>query len=658
MEIFESFRSPWVVLSALPWVLLLAWVARRLLGARRVTVRTTLVAGVAGYALGLAAAASLVEDPESPAFGLVATAFTVALVMVAVVALELLAVRGPAAPVAPRLAVPRPLRAVRRRLAVTRRFAEVTRIAVRHGFGGALGLEVRRSAQTGDVTEPVVERARRARQGLEEAGGIFVKLGQLLSTRVDILPLAAAEELAMLQENAAPASPEDIRAVLEAELGRSVGEVFAAFDWEPIAAASLGQVYGARLPGGADVVVKVQRPGIADVVERDLAIVRRIARLAESRTEWGRAYGVVALAQEFGERLREELDYRVEARNAVEVAAGLAEEPRVHVPVVHEELSSGRVLVTERLRGVSVGQLVPTGEEERTGLADVLLRTELTAMLGGERFHADPHPGNVFLLDDGRLGLLDLGATGRLDAFERSSASTMLRALRDRDPVLLREAVLVVASAPADLDVYALDRSLARFMAQHLDGGRPPDAAALSEVLAVTTRFGIRLPPSTTTMFRALVTLEGALRTLAPGYALMTAAERVGRDLVAARLEPSALGGAARDEVQRLAPVLLRAPYHLDRIATLVERGELRTRTSHLSDPRDVAVVTRLANRGVLAFLGAALGAVSALLLLSEAGPLLLESTPLVHVLGYAGLAAGAVLVLRVVLAVLQDPPD
>jgi ubiquinone biosynthesis protein len=195
-------------------------------------------------------------------------------------------------------------------------------------------------------------------------------------------------------------------------------------------------------------------------------------------------------------------------------------------------------------------------------------------------------------------------------------------------------------------------------MAQHLDGGRAPDAATLSEVLAVTTRFGIRLPPSTTTMFRALVTLEGTLRALAPGYALMAAAERVGRDLVAARLEPSALGGAARDEVQRLAPVLLRAPYHLDRIATLVEHGELRTRTSHLSDPRDVAVLTRLANRGVLAFLGATLGTVSALLLLSEAGPLLLGSTPLAHVLGYAGLAAGAVLVLRVVLAVLRDPAD
>ncbi|HSK26144.1 MAG TPA: AarF/UbiB family protein [Jiangellales bacterium] len=662
MEILDSFRSPWVVLSALPWVLLLAWLGRRLLGAARLSLTTTLLAGLIGYALGLVAAVALVEDTGSAAFGLVATVLVVALVMVTIVVLEMLAVHRPVAPPPPRLAVPRPLRAARRRIAVTRRFSQVTRIAVRHGLGGVLGLDRRDGRATAEPTggEPVVDRARQARRALEEAGGVFVKLGQLLSTRVDVLPLAAAQELARLQENASPAPPDAVRKVLEADLGRPVDEVFADFDWRPIAAASLGQVYGARLPGGEDVVVKVQRPGIAEVVDRDLAIVRHVARVAERRTDWGRSYGVTALAEEFSTRLREELDYRVEAGSAVEVAAGLETEPRIHVPDVHEQLSTARVLVTERLRGRSVGQLESAGRsvdlESRTELADTLLRAELAAMLAGERFHADPHPGNVFLLDDGRIGLLDLGATGRLDAFERSSVVTMLSAVRDRDPVRLREAVLTVASAPPDVDVYALDRALARFMAQHLDGGRTPDAAALSEVLAVTARFGMRLPPSTTTMFRALVTLEGTLRALVPGYALMTAVERVGRDLMASRLEPAAVGQAARDGAVHLGPVLLRAPYHLDRLATLVERGELRMRTSHLSDPRDVAVLTRLAHRGLLAFLGGAVGTVSALLLLSDAGPMVAGATPLAHILGYVGLAAGAVLVLRVLLEVLQDP--
>jgi ubiquinone biosynthesis protein len=276
-------------------------------------------------------------------------------------------------------------------------------------------------------------------------------------------------------------------------------------------------------------------------------------------------------------------------------------------------------------------------------------------MLDGQPFHADPHPGNVFLLDDGRLGLLDFGATGRLDAFERSSVTSMLAAIDHGDPTRLREAVLEVADVRGQVDTHILDRQLARFMAHHLGDGATPDAEALSQLLGVFGAHGIALPATTTTMFRALVTLEGTLTTLVPGYRVVESAQEVGRRLLVDRIGPSSLRDDAQRELLTLLPALQRAPHHLDRIATLVERGELRTRVSLLSEKRDVDVLTRLVNRGVLALVGSALGIVSAVLLGVDTGPDLSPTVSMLDVLGYAGLAAGAVLVLRVVLAAVQE---
>ncbi len=313
----------------------------------------------------------------------------------------------------------------------------------------------------------------------------------------------------------------------------------------------------------------------------------------------------------------------------------------------------------ERLQGTSVGKLTEQSqsldEAQRNSLADALLRAELESMLSGKRFHADPHPGNVFLLDDGRLGLLDFGATGRLDAFERASVSAILAAFREGDPTLLREAVFEVAELRRDVNTGALDRGLARFMAQHLAGGAAPDAAALSELLRIFGTYGIALPPSTTTMFRALVTLEGTLNTLVPGYKVVEAAERMGKNLATDVFLSGSIKEVTREELLKLVPLLRRAPRHLDRIATLIEQGEIRGRVSLFADYEDVKIVRGLVNRVVLGLTACALGVASAILLGTDGGPLISPTLSLIHLLGYIGLAAGAVLILRVVLAVLRE---
>ena len=511
----QAIMTPWspvgdfmlMWLQMLPITVLVAWLTGRLLGVRRRSLLMAFAAGSAGSLVGC----TLAAPGAVGTMLLLASVFT----MAATVGLQLLARPKPTAtPRALPTRMPYPLRWLRQRLQRLGRYSQITRLAVHHGLGPylAIGRGHKSSAAAGTPE-------RRARLALEQAGGMFVKLGQMLSTRPDVVPPALAHELAGLQEQMAPADPAAVRALVEQELGAPVEAVFAAVDWTPVAAASIAQAHAARLATGERVIVKVQRPGIAQLVEQDLAIVLHLARRIQTRTAWGAAYGVADLAAEFADNLRQELDFQAEARNITEIAAGLADTPEIHLPTVYAQLSTKRVLVLEQLEGTSVGhaeRLDGLGVD-RQKLADVLLRSTLRQMLNGDRFHGDPHPGNVWVLADGRLGLLDFGSTGRLDALERASITDLLTALRQRDPALLREAVLEVATLRRRLDERQLERALARFMARQLGGEITPSAALLQELLQIFLAFGIAMSPTTSLLFRTLATLEGTLSLLCPG---------------------------------------------------------------------------------------------------------------------------------------------
>ena len=645
----------WNLVASLPAILLIAWLSGRLLGVSR-SVGATLLAGAAGWLAALALSLAIAGgDPRAAGFGRNLWVFAIVFTMSANVWLELLAKPGALAKARSGLvSVPRPLRALRRSTQRVGRYAQITRIAAKHGFGPALGLGRGEQAEAVEGGAPA---ARRLRLALEECGGMFVKLGQLLSTRADLLPPAVVAELARLQDQVAPAPWEDVRGVLEAELGRPVAEAFAEFDTAPIAAASIGQAYRARLRGGAPVVVKVQRPGVAEAVERDLLVLHELAGAVEARTAWGAEYRVTELVGEFAERLREELDFRQEARNAGEIAAGLAGTEGVHVPAVDAELSTARVLVMEWLDGVSVRERdrIDALGVDRARLAEALLRCALQQMLVAGRFHADPHPGNVLVLADGRLGLIDFGATGRLDALQQASMRDMLVAVQQRDAGLLRQAVLEVATLRLRFDDEQLERALARFMARHLGADAAPSAAMFNDLLQLFFAFGITLPPEFSTFFRALVTLEGTLTTLSPGYLVIAAAERLAAEWARGQLTPASLEELARKELASLALLLRRTPRHLERIATLVERGNLQARVSLLADEHDVRVLTRLLNRAVLALLGAVIGVLSVMLLGTQGGPPFTGDTSLFQFFGYFGLFCATVLILRVIVAVLRD---
>lgn len=629
----------------------LAWLARALMGARQLTWPRVLLATLIGIGVGdlvsilMVADIEDIPDVEFAQFQTISFPFRLIATMGALVVLELVASSRRT-----RTTRRRPWRALTRLWGTVIRGGQVFVISVRHGLAPLLGL------RRGELaTRSPEELARRVRSALEEAGGMFVKLGQLLATRPDLLPPVALAELGKLHAAAAPLPRDEVEAVVTNEIGGSIEKTFAEFEWEPLGSASIAQVHSARLLAGDEVVVKVRRPGLDIQVERDLTIAMWLARIAARRTTWGKDYEVDVLAAEFADSLRAELDFRREARHATETSAWLDRHPEVDGPTVVEHLTTDRVLVMERLEGTPLSNLAhPLEPDDARRLADALCTSQVTAMLNGERFHGDPHPGNVLILAEGGLGLIDFGVTGRLNTFERASVFQMLVALRLEQPTLLYESMVSIGAVGPAHDPDEIERSLAQFMATYLGSGLPPPEA-LTDLLRLTTELHLHLPASTTTMFRALATLAGTLEQMSPAYPLIDVVADLGGAELRERIAPDSMADFVQQEWARLAPLLSRAPRHFDRLATLAESGRLTTRVRLFTDPDEVRVLERLLNRFVITLLSIGVGAVSVMMLGTEGGPIIeAADVPLLEILGWIGLSLAVILLLRVLLAVLR----
>lgn len=484
---------------------------------------------------------------------------------------------------------------------------------------------------------------------------MFIKLGQLLATRPDLVPPDAQAELGRLHSSASPLSRETVESLVTRELGRPIAQVFGEVDWEPLGSASIAQAHTGRLLDESPVVIKVRRPDLAGVVARDLAITRWVARTAARRTTWGEAFDVVGLANEFGETLTAELDFRIEARSIQEVAEASEEEELVHVPRIFGHLTTGGLLVMERLEGTPLSKIPPPEEGAARRLADALTKSQVGAMMNGERFHGDPHPGNILLLDDGRLGLIGLGISGRLDAFERAAVFQMLVSIRLEQPTLLYESMVSIGAVdPAIHDPDEIERAFARFMAAYLGPGLPPPQA-LTDLMRLTTELGLRLPRSTMAMFRALATLTGTLEHLSPDYPVIDVIADLGGDEFRRRMMPESAAEYVQQEWAQLAPLVSRFPRHVDRIATMLEHGRLSGRVRLFADAEDRHFFQLMLNRLVLTFLSIGVGVVSVMLLTLEDERIfaLFGDVGLYEVLGWIGLFIAVSLLLRVLLHVL-----
>ena len=545
------------------------------------------------------------------------------------------------------------LRGLRRQLGRTRRYSQISRILVRRGL-----LPYARGGRRSELatSEGRARLARSLRLALEDGGVTFVKLGQVLSTRRDLLPPEFIGELSRLQDDAPQVPWPQVAGVLRAELGAEVDDVFAAFDREPIAAASIAQVHAARLTSGEVVVVKVCRPDVDGVVERDLDIIVRLAARLQRSTNWGRAVGAVELSHGFADALREELDLRIEARNMTAVAAAAAKrDASVRVPVPHLPLCGEKVLVMEYLDGRPLAAATMSADARAT-LARGLLDTLLCQVLLDGTFHADPHPGNVLLLTDGTLGLLDFGSVGRIDAGLRAALQRLLLALDRADPAAMTDALLDVVERPEDLDEPRLERTLGRFAARHVAAGVTPDVRMFTDLFRIVADHGLAIPPEIAAVFRALATMEGTLTQLAPGFDIVTEARRFAAEQLAEQFSPDTLRKTAVDELASLLPLLRRLPRRIDRISGALETGRLTVNVRQFADPADRRYLTGLLHQVLLTFLAAASGIMAVMLIGLHGGPNVTQTVTLYAFFGYCLLVIAAILAVRVLVLVFR--PD
>jgi ubiquinone biosynthesis protein len=634
-----------VVLVSLGVVAVTAWAVRRVLGIGRGRWGATVGAVVTGGAatIGILQFVTGNVADLSWRWAPVGLAMVAALSMLAYAFFELLAlVRTPRRS----LVSLHPIAALTGQAERGARYFQVTRIAVRNGLLAAAG------------DEPEVGGSRLGRSlaaTFEEAGGLFVKLGQAMAAQPHLVTPAVANELARLHEQVAPADPVAARAVIAEEIGQPE-VIFAEFAPDPVAAASIAQTYFARLHDGRAVVVKVQRPGIRESVERDLDILARLADRLDRRTDWARSLGLKELAAGFAESTRAELDFRFEAANLASARRGVPDSVPVTVPEVMDEFTTGRVLVEERIDGRSVG--APGSLEELTAgqreeLADALLSVMIRQMVLGERFHADPHPGNVFITSAGGLALLDFGAVGRLSRVERAGMVDIFHALQTEDPALLRQAALRIGTPSSRVDPDALDRELGQLLTRTIGPDGTVSPAVFGDALSVFRDFGIAMPRSTTTLFRAMVTLVATLEVISPQYPLADRVRHVGGAAMTEEVSAANIHEFLQQQLMSTAPVLARMPRDLDELTRSLLRGELLTRVSLFSEPQDVAAARSLLNRMVTAIIGSAIALASAILLTVQ--PRTGEGRALVNIIGAIGLFFSALLLLRVLVQILRE---
>ena len=512
------------------------------------------------------------------------------------------------------------------------RYAALARLLVRHGRSDLLA-----GAGLDDFTfddDPPMgdeQKAEAFARDLEELGPTYIKLGQLLSTRFDLLPAAYTSALARLQDDAEPFSFEEVEEIIEAELGAGVRHLFAEFEREPLAAASLGQVHRATLRSGREVVVKVQRPGAREIAREDMETLTRLAGLADRHTQAGRRYGFEALLAQFRRSLAGELDYRREARNLLKFAELTADYDLLVVPEPVLEHSSSRVLTMDRIEGRKVTDVGPLGllDVDARPMVDQLFGCYLKLMLDHGVLHADPHPGNLMLTDDGRLALLDLGMVSSVSPRLQDKVVKLLLAIGDGDG---EEAALVLAGMGHPLAEY--DAATFRAEVSHLvseAAAAGPDLQAgtvLVELSRLSGTHGLRPPAEMSMIGKALLNLDQATLHLDPDFAPAEAIRHHVSDLLASGLKVSP-GGimAAAIEAKEFTSML---PKRGNRILDDLAEGDFTIRVRAIDEERLHTVLQRLANRVTLGIVIAA----------TVMGAALMMRVPSSHqVLGYPAIA-------------------
>jgi ubiquinone biosynthesis protein len=462
----------------------------------------------------------------------------------------------------------------------------------------------------------IAKAARELRLAFEELGPTFIKLGQLLSTRADLLPREYRRELTTLQDAAPPSPREAIRNRLESELTSGIAGAFADFDLEPLAAGSVGEAHAAVLHDGTQVVVKVRRPGVVELIDRDLEIIVNLAARANRRSASAAAFDVLGLAQEFADELRAQLDYVREACSAEQFATNFAAERDVRIPRVFWELTTSRVITLERLSGMKVTDRdsLDAARVDRGSLArSAALVTAKMVFVDGF-FHGDPHPGNFFVEADGTLGIIDFGIVGSLDEGLRAKIQRILIALERRDPKRLAAAVISLRGQGAPVDRAALEEDLGSLIDSYagLSVAELGVGGLIRQLLEVVRRYRLRIPRDLALLLRTILLEEGIVEELDPQFRILEVLAPYARQHLFAGVSGAALLKRLQDAGLEVAELLSDLPDHAQRLLGVLEEGgfDVHLRAAELEPI--MARAERLGNRiAISVLLAAAIDAVA-----------------------------------------------
>ena len=499
-----------------------------------------------------------------------------------------------------------------------RRYRQISQTLVRYGFGFLVQrARPRRLAARRQPPEPPP--ARYLVQALEALGPTFVKLGQALSTRPDVVPPEFVNELARLQDNVAPFPGDLARELIEAELGAPLGQLFASFEEAPLAAASLAQVHAATLVDGAEVVVKVQRPGIEEVIATDLDILRDLARMAEEQFPELELYDLPSLVEEFAHTLRGELDFRREGHNADRFRRNFADSPRLYIPRVYWQWSTRRVLTLERIHGIKIDDLEAL---EAAGLDRHRLALHATEIVMQEVFddgffHADPHPGNLFALPDEVIAALDFGMVGRLARPLREQMVPLFTAVVRRDTGAMVEQLLRLSMVGGGVDQAGLRHDLEWLLGKY--AGRPLGEIRaheiLEEAMPIAFRRRLRLPNDLWLLSRMLGMLEGLGLKLDPAFDPFAVAGPYAERFVREMLSPAAMAQRSAASARDWAHLLLELPTTVPALVGQLQRGDVSVGMEVRGAEGPLALLDLLTLRLVLGMLVAVLIVAAALFL-------------------------------------------
>ena len=477
----------------------------------------------------------------------------------------------------------------------------------------------------------------RIRHMLVDLGPTYIKFGQIMSLRPDLIPRPLILELRKLQDEVAPVKYQEIQEVVEKNLRRPISEVFSFFDEEPLAAASLAQVHRAILRENKEVVaVKVQRPRIRQVIEPDLYILGRIAGQLHERMEWGKTYDLPKLVQEIRKTLLRELDFTREARHMKICRNNFSEMEEVYIPRLYDDYCSEHVLTMELVQGIKMKDLGPGHDLDRELLARRGLRLTVKQVLEDGFFHADPHPGNVMILDGNVFCLMDWGMVGRLTRKMRYELIDLINAVVDKDSEKIQEILLDLARADGSRPERRMEREILDILdiyhslpIQDLNLGQ-----LLLDITTMLRENKLRVPADLAVMIKALITAEGTARELYPELNVVEEAEPFVKKLALERWKPQVLWRDLRRNFSTLFTLQKELPLRLRQIAEKIDRGELNIRFQHANLGGLRSTLENITNRLTLGLILAALIVASSMIITTGVKPLLF-GFPALGIIGY-----------------------